>query len=135
MKVYLDENMPDQIALALNTIQKVLNKKENTEIEVTSIIAEFGPGAKDEVWLPEVSGGIVITQDFNIQRTRHQKSLYLEHGVGMLFIKVPGKKGLDFWSFFKLLVKSWDDIRKVAAQQRPPFAYLINWKGILKKLE
>ncbi len=135
MKVYLDENMPEQIALALNTIQKVLNRKENTDIEVTSIVAEFGMGTKDEVWLSKVSGGIVITQDFNIQRTRHQKNLYLEHGVGMLFIKVPGKKGLDFWSFFKLLVKSWDDIRKVAARKSPPFAYLIDGKGILKELE
>ncbi|TVR40788.1 MAG: hypothetical protein EA392_03070 [Cryomorphaceae bacterium] len=135
MKVYLDENMPEQIAMALNTIQKVLNKKEGTHVEVTSIVSEFGHGAEDEVWLPKVNGSIVITQDFNIQRTRHQKRLYLEHGVGMLFIKVSGKKGLDFWSFFKLLVKSWDEIRKVAARKHPPFAYLIDGKGKLKELE
>jgi len=135
MKIYLDENMPAQIATALNIIQKVLNKKENTDIEVTSIVAEFGQGAKDEVWLPQLEGSIVITQDFNIQRTRHQKSLYLKHGVGMLFIKVSGKKGLDFWSFFKLLVNSWDEIRAVATQQRAPFACIIDGKGKLKRLE
>jgi len=54
IKVYVDENMPHQLAEALNTLQQPLNFKEKTQIEVLSIKKVFGQGAKDEDWIPLV---------------------------------------------------------------------------------
>lgn len=135
MKIYLDENMPPQLARALNIIQEALNKQEGTNITVLSTIDEFGRGAKDEDWIPKVSGCIVITQDIRIQRTRHQRDLYLENNVGMIFIKSPSKKGMSFWNFTQLLIKRWDEIRKKIKKENFPFAYSCSSNGSLKEIE
>ncbi len=98
IKVYVDENMPHQLAEVLNTLQQPLNFKEKTQIEVLSIKKVFGQGAKDEDWIPLVGkgGGVIITQDYNIQTTRHQRDLCEKHGLGMLYIKPPSKNGLSY---------------------------------------
>jgi len=93
MTFYFDENIAPRIARAL----AILTKPEN--VEILSIIDEFGRGAPDEEWVPKVgeNQGIVITQDLNIQRTRHQRELYKKHGVGVVFFKAPKKKGYSYW--------------------------------------
>ena len=121
MKIFLDENIPAQIARALNIIQEALNKKEGTTIEVISLIDKFGRGAKDEDWLPKISGSIIVTQDYRIQTTRHQRDLYEKHGVGMILISA-GKTGMTFWEFTKLLIKHWDEILKLTRKPKFPFA-------------
>jgi hypothetical protein len=135
MKIYIDENMPPQLARALNIIQEALNNKENTNIQVLSVVDEFGKGTPDEEWIPKVSGSIVITQDYNIQRTRHQRDLYIKHGVGMIFIKSSSKNGMSFWDFTQLLIKKWDDIRKKVRKGQFPFAYTCTSNGSLKEIE
>lgn len=63
LNIYIDENMPHQIADALDLIQSHLNEKESKKIRVLSIKKEFGEGAKDEDWIPKVGkeNGVVIT--------------------------------------------------------------------------
>ena len=63
LKIYIDENMPPQLAESLNILQKALNVKNNTEVEVLSIMKEFGRGAKDEEWIPKLGNvkAVVIT--------------------------------------------------------------------------
>lgn len=137
MKIYIDENMPHQLAKALNTLQQVLNKKERTQLEVLSIKEVFGVGAKDEKWIP-IAGkqkAIVITQDYHIQTTRHQRDLCEQYNLGMLYIKPPSKNGFAFWDMAKLLVKRWDEVRKIIKKDKPPFAYRCTSRTTFEKLE
>ncbi len=124
LRVYIDENIAPQMAHAFNVVQNHLNKKEKKEIQVYSIAEEYGVGALDEDWLPEVAkhNGIVITQDRRMQHSKHQRELYKELGVGMIFLKAP-KDGMCFWNMFKHLVNWWDRIKSICWKNKVPFAY------------
>ena len=137
MKVYIDENIPAHIARALNLLQTALNKKERTAIEVLSIKDVFYSGVKDEEWIPKTGKeeSIVITQDFHIQTTRHQRDLCKEYNLGMLYIKPPSKNGFSFWDMTKLIVKRWDEVKTIIKKDNPPFSYRCTSKRKFEKLE
>ena len=134
MIIYIDENLPHQLAESLNILQQALNAKNRTSHEVKSLKLEFGTGAKDEEWIPEIPNSIVITQDYNIQTTRHQRDLYEKHQIGVFFIKST-KKGLSFWEMTKLLVDRWEEILKIIRKDKTPFAYIGRVKSNFKKIE
>lgn len=83
MIIYVDENMSPYLAKGLDLLQQPLNVKLREAIEVKSIRATFGQGAKDEDWIPIAGkeGACVITQDYNIRRTRHQRELCEDYGL------------------------------------------------------
>ena len=137
MKVYIDENMPRQLAHALNILQEVLNAKEGTRIEILSIPEVFGEGAKDEEWIPKAGKekAYVITQDYRIQTTRHQRDLCVQHGIGMFYIKPPSKNGLSFWEMTKLLIDRWEEIRKIIKKNQPPFAYRCTLRNKFERMQ
>ncbi|HLN94437.1 MAG TPA: hypothetical protein VK183_02290 [Flavobacterium sp.] len=124
-KIFIDENMPSQLAHGLNTLQLPQNAKDGLEIEVLSIKEVFGQGAPDEEWIPKVGAekGIVITQDFRIQSQKHQRQLYMDNGVGILFLNPPSKGGFSYWDMVKKLIADWDDIKKIVRKNSPPFAF------------
>ena len=124
-KIYIDENMPSQLARGLNELQKPQNLKDGLEIEVLSIKEQFGQGALDEDWIPKLGAenGIVITQDFNIQNTKHQRELYQKAGVGIFFLKTPSKNGFQYWDFVKKMIGEWESIKKIIKKENVPFAY------------
>ena len=119
-KIFIDENMPPQLAKGLHELQQPQNKRDALEIQVLSIKIEFGEGEKDENWIPKVGKekGIVITQDFRIQTQRHQKELYLENGIGILFFNPPSKSGFAYWELVKQLVTRWDEIKQIIQKKR-----------------
>jgi len=129
MTFYFDENIAPRIARAL----AVLTEAE--PIEVYSNVDVFKRGAKDEEWIPKVgkNDGIVITQDLNIHRTRHQRELYKKHNVGVVFFKPPKKHGYPYWEMLTQILTSWPDIIKTIERAERPFAYIIRPKS--KKLE
>lgn len=120
-KVYIDENFSEWLAKGLN----ILEKPNDDDITVYSIKEEFGEGAQDEVWLAAIGkvNGIVITQDLNINRTRHLKELYLESGVGVFFFKPPSKKGFSYWEMVLQIITRWTDIKSKIKKTSHPFAY------------
>lgn len=130
VKIYIDENFAPQLAKALDVIQQHLNLQEKIEVRVLSIGEAFGRGAKDEDWIPKAGeeNSVVITQDLNIHRTRHQNELYKKHGLGVFFFKPPSK-GYSFWEMLEQLVKHWPEIKKKLNTKRP-FAYLITPKKL-----
>jgi hypothetical protein len=75
MIIYIDENMPPTLAEGLNILQEPENIRSGILVEVKSIKTVFGKGIKDEDWIPLAGKqeACIITQDYNIQRTRHQK--------------------------------------------------------------
>lgn len=137
MKIYIDENLPVKLANALNILQKVLNKKEGLDIEVVSIKEAFYSGVKDEEWVIKTGKekAIVITQDFHLQRIRHQRDLCKEYNLGMLFVHPPSKNGFSFWEMTKLLIKRWEEILRIIKKDTPPFAYRCTSRTKFEKLE
>lgn len=125
MIIYIDENMPPKLAEGLNILQHPLNQKNGTEVEILSIKTIFGTGIKDEEWIPLAGqqGACIITQDFNIQRTRHQKTLCEEHRLGMFFFRPPSKTGLSYWQMVELCVEKWPQILHIAHREEKPFSY------------
>jgi hypothetical protein len=95
------------------------------KIEVLSIKDYFGEGTEDEVWIPEVGKmkGIVITQDYRIQSLKHQRELYKQYGVGIIFFSPPSKTGFAYWEMVKQIVKRWEDIKTILRKNKPPFAF------------
>jgi len=124
-KIFIDENLPPQIARGLNILQQPQSIREGIKVEVISIKDFFGEGAKDEEWIPEVGKlkGIVITQDYHIQSLKHQRELYKQHGVGILFFSPPSKTGFAYWEMVKQVINRWDNIKSIVKKHKPPFAY------------
>lgn len=136
-RIYIDENLPAQLANGLNILQEPQNRKDNLSIEVISITDKFGKGAKDEDWIPEVGkeGGIVITQDYRIQTQKHQRELYKQHGVGILFINPPSKSGFSYWEMVKKVINEWDDVKSIIKKEKSPFAFRCTAKTRFSKFE
>jgi hypothetical protein len=124
-KIYIDENFPSQLAKGLNELQHPQNIRDKINIQVLSIKDVFGQGEQDEDWIPKVGKekGIVITQDFRIQTQRHQKELYINNGVGILFFNPPSKGGFAYWEMVKQLVNRWDEIKQIIRKNKTPFAF------------
>lgn len=82
-EIYLDENLSEYVADALNS----LNKGYFREVNVYSTKTKFGKGAKDEVIIPAIgkAKGILITKDINIHRKRLQFQLCQQYELGVFF--------------------------------------------------
>lgn len=129
MTIYIDENLPPQLAKGFNILQYPENIRLGVKdpISVDSIKDKFGAGTKDEDWIPEVGkeGGCIITQDFNIKRIRSQSELCKEYDLGMFYLRPSSKTGFSYWEMVELLVKHWSAITKVAVNESRPFMYEI----------
>ncbi len=124
-KIFIDENLPSQLARGLHILQLPQNAKDGMNIEVLSIKDHFGEGSRDEEWIPQVGkmNGVVITQDYRIQTLKHQRELYKQHGVGILFFSPPSKGGFAYWEMVKQVVKRWEEIKTIVRKHKTPFAY------------
>lgn len=124
--IYFDENMSEYWAEALD----LLSKKDFMDVCVKSTKFVFGIGAADEEIIPKIGneGGILITKDLNIHRTRLQAQLCEEHKVGVFFLKMP--KGQDKqWEIVKLLVYNWEDIVSKTNKEKRPFSFRFKPNG------
>lgn len=135
-KVFIDENMPRQLAKGLNELQQPQNLRENAQFEIISVKDNW-PGASDEDIIPNIGNenGILITQDYRIQTRRHQKELYIENGVGVLFFNPPSKSGFSYWEMVKQLVNRWEDIKHIIVRNDTPFAFRCSARTKFEKLE
>lgn len=131
---FIDENLPPQIARGLNILQHPQNAKDGMNIIVHSVKEYFTEGAKDEDWIPEVGKlkGIVITQDYRIQTLKHQRELYRQHGVGILFFSPPSKTGFAYWEMVKQIIKRWEEIKTIARKNKNPLLSDVQRGQILK---
>lgn len=137
MIIYIDENMPSVLAQGFNLLQAPENIRLKLKdlIEVKSIKKEFGEGAKDEDWIPQAGKqrACVITQDYNINRIKHQRALCEKYNLGMFYFRPPSKSGFTYWHMLEMLVKHWPEIIKKASWEERPFSYKITSKS--SKLE
>jgi len=86
IEIYLDENLSEYVADALNS----LNKGYFKDILVYSTKIKFGKGQQDEIIIPAIgtSKGILVTKDLNIHKTRFQYQLCEQYGMGVFFLKM-----------------------------------------------
>lgn len=137
MIIYIDENLPSVLAEAFHKLQEPLNfqLKLREPIEVKSIKKAFGEGTLDEDWIPKVNKNkdCVITQDYNINRIRHQRELCEAQGLGMIYFKPPSKNGFSYWDMVEMLTKHWPEIVKMASRKKRPFSYKVTARS--SKLE
>lgn len=130
MNIYIDENLSEFVAEALNS----LNKGYFEEYTVISTIEKFGRGAKDEDIIPEIGkeNGVLITRDHRI-RTSAQYELCKKHNLSMFFLKLPAKN-CKHWEIVKLLINNWEKIIETIKTKHHPFAYYVKVRGGLEKL-
>lgn len=131
MEVYLDENLSEYVADALNSLSKGYFK----DVLIFSTKIKFGKGVPDEELIPAIgkSGGILITKDVNIHRTKMQYQLCSKYKLGVFFLKFT--KGSDrHWEIVKLLVNTWEDIITTIREEKKPFGYEIPVRGKIRKL-
>ena len=130
MKIYIDENMPPQLADGL----AILEKPNNEGVEVYSIQKEYGRGIQDEDWIPQVGqvNGIVITQDSKMQRIKSQFRLLKEYKLGIFYLIPPGKRGYTYWEMVEKIIFNWQEIKGLAKRSKPPFAFRITARKIEK---
>jgi predicted nuclease of predicted toxin-antitoxin system len=131
IELYLDENLSEYVADALNFLNK--GYFQNFQVYATKI--KIGKGKKDEEIIPVIgnSNGIIITKDLNIHRTRLQYQLCEEYKIGIFFLKFP--KGLDkHWEIVKLLINSWEEILSKITKEKRPFGFEVPLRGKMRKL-
>jgi len=130
MKIYIDENMPPQLAEGL----AILEKPNDEGIEVYSIQKEYGRGILDEDWIPQVGmvNGIVITQDAKMQRIRSQYNLLKQYKLGIFYLVPPGKKGYTYWEMVEKIIFNWQEIKNLVRKSKTPFAFRITARKIEK---
>lgn len=130
MKIYIDENMPAQLAEGL----AILEKPNNEGVEVYSIQKEYGRGISDEDWIPQVGqvNGIVITQDSKMQRIKTQYHLLKTYKLGMFYLIPPGRRGYTYWEMVERIIFNWMEIKNLVRKNKPPFAFRITSRKIEK---
>jgi len=131
MHIYIDENLSENVAAALNS----LSKGYFNDVTVHSTKLEFGKGVSDEELIPKIGeqNGYLITRDFQIEKTKFQFDLLKNNGVGAFFIKLP-KNMNKHWELVKLLVNNWETIIESVRSGKKPFAYRIQNRGKMEKL-
>ncbi len=129
--IYLDENLSEYVAEALNQ----LNKGYFPKITVYSTKLEFGKGTPDEFLIPKIGeeGSVMVTRDFNIKRTQLQFNLCKKSNIGIFFLS-PTKGSQRHWDIVKLLINHWQEIIIKTERDEHPFAYRITMKGKFYKL-
>ena len=137
MTIYFDENMPRHLSHGFNTIQFPEGLKTGHEITVKFLPEVFNYGANDKEWIPQVGKerSCVITQDLNISKRKDELELYQKNGVGIFFLRGPSKKqGLSIWQMVQALSKNWNEICRIATEEKRPFGYVFKLNGRMKKV-
>lgn len=130
-KIYLDENIPKSLADGLRALDQP-NNSTGQKCAVVYLTDQFGRGIKDDEWIPLLGKeqAVMVTQDHNIHRTDSERELYQKHGLGLIVVRLPSKKGMPYWDLVQQLVRNWMAIRQVALTKRPPFIYECTAKGV-----
>lgn len=123
MTIYFDENFPPAIARGMATIQQ---GSREADIEVRTIF-DTHRGVKDRQWLAQLDpGSTVITQDERIHRIRVEREIYRAHDVVLVVVKPAKKHGLSYWQMVEIIVKRWEEIKRVGREVRPA-AYVVEF--------
>ncbi len=122
INIYLDENLSEHVADALNS----LSKGYFGDIQVLSTKKVFDRGAPDEKIIPGIgkAKGIWITRDENAYRFEEQYKLCKKYKIGIFILKLS-KGRQDHWSMVMLLIGYWREIVEIIRTEKRPFGYQV----------
>jgi hypothetical protein len=125
MKIIFDENFSLHLTEGLACFQQ---GKRCEGIEVNHMIEVFnGSGTADEKWIPVIAQmhAVVVTQDFDIHRTRHLYEMLQEYKIGIFFFRPPKKSNYSYWHWIDWVLSQWSNIKELAKSASAPFGYSI----------
>ncbi len=107
MIFYFDENLPKQLAHALNELDR--------DNEILSVKDHF-EGMKDIELIPEIAklNAILITHDKRMKKNRAERMILEEYNLTVFF----SSSNLDYWTTVIMFVKNWEKI--VSEAKRHP---------------
>lgn len=118
MKFFVDNNLGPNLARGMAGFGE----------SVSHLKDHLDEGVTDEVMLKFVgeNSWTLITKDLNIRRRPGELTALCDYKVGAFFLGGKNKVG---WEVIQQLVRNWPEIKKVAAKNRRPFAFLIPPNG------
>lgn len=125
MRIYFDENFSPHLVAGMRAFQEA---RRSEDVAVCSVEDEFGRGAHDEVWIPGIAQrhGVALTQDLNIHRSRAQRELCEANKIGVFFFKPPARaRTWTYWDIVQLVVRHWPEIKRLSAEERRPFSFVV----------
>ncbi len=132
MSIYLDENLSEYVAEALN----LLNKGYFENTKVLSTKNSIGRGKPDEEIIPIIGkeGSSLITRDLNIKKTRLQFELCKQYKLGVFFIDLP-KGENKHWELVKTIIYHWEAIVYESVHCKKPFAFRVRKNGKMELMK
>ena len=134
MKLFFDENISQHLARGMHELQR---GRPNEGFEVSHIVEAMGKrGAPDEEWIPHVAQthGVVITQDFEIHRTRHLAELCKQYKLGVFFFRPPKGNPYGYWKIIKWVLESWGEIKSNSLDTELPFEFEVTPRGGVRRI-
>jgi hypothetical protein len=130
MRIFLDENLSEYVAEALN----LLSKDYFPDIEVVSTKIEIGKSATDEVIIPFVGKekGALLTLDKGIAQSQVHYQLCKENRVAVISIRLE-KGSKRYWDVIKFLIKHWEKIIENVRTHNPPYIVRVG-RNYVKRL-
>ena len=134
MKVFFDENFSPHLARGFAAFQE--GRMAEERVEVLHVVDEFGKGTTDEDLISHIARqhGAMITQDYNIHRTRHLADLCRQHKIGIFFFRPPKKSPLTYWQLIEWVLKNWQSVKHYAVNTDTPYEFEITPRKGLTKL-
>jgi len=123
MKFFLDNNLSRKLADGLKAFGE----------EVEHLRESFSEDAPDTAWLPYVGRNnmVLLTRDMRIRYHPVEIKSLKRHNVGAFFVT---GKNLNRCRIIQLVVRKWPDMKKIAENKNPPFAYKVPWRGQIKNI-
>jgi hypothetical protein len=128
MNIFLDENLPERVAVALNALEGI-----KSPIDVYHTGAYFGWGIKDVDLIAKIKAatGVLITQDDRIRKNAAEIGLIKKEGVSVLIIGISA--GSNFEKIYQFIFKHWESIKNQCDKsKKAPFVAKILSDGVIK---
>jgi PIN like domain len=78
-------------------------------------------------------GWMLVTQDQNIKRKKHQREALKQAGIGAFIFTGRAERNVD--SMMILILKHFEQMEKYAGSTKPPFIFGISDKGSIDRLD
>ncbi len=126
MTFLFDENLPAQLATALQHLGKPVRHVTNVDV--------LGRGSPDEEIIAYAAqhGHVIVSRDLNFRKP-HLKSIIFSRTVGVFGIG-GGRRSLRFWEIVTLVIVRWEDIERYAQLKSPPFLVRVPRRGAIAAL-
>ena len=129
MRIFFDENLPEDVAEALN----LLCKSRYPDIEIISTKKAFGCGISDEDLIPLIANekGILVSFDKGFTRKAVNYTQCTEQKVSIISVQLP--KGLNcYWEIVKTLIKYWEKIMQEINSLTPPYCLKVTPRSLTR---